>query len=385
VPHQADQIRSIAFISTSSGSLLNFRDQLMMALVARDIRVWALAPDYDEAGRAAIRAMGVEPIDFSMDRTGIRPGRDIRDTRALAALLRRLRPDATLGYFIKPVIYGTIAAWLAGVRHRFAMVEGMGYLFTDSGATVTPKLRVLRMVVGRLYTFAFSLAQRVFVLNSDDLAQITGAGWLPARKAVLIAGTGVPLDRFRQTPPPLKPFRFTLVGRVLREKGVAEFIEAARILRRERPDVEFELVGGTDLNPGAIPLDTVRGWHEEGVITWRGHVADMEAIYRNCTVFVLPSWREGKPRSTQEAMACGRAVVTTHAPGCRETVDEGVNGFKVPVRDVPALAAAMRRFLDDPQLAVRMGAASRRIAEEIFDVRVVNAAMMREIGIDPGS
>lgn len=377
-------VRSVAIISSLAFSLSNFRGPLIQRLIRQGLRVYALAPDYDATSRAAVRALGAEPVDISLDRTGLKPVRDLADMLRLVIVLRMLKPDLVFGYFIKPVIYGTIAAWLAGVSHRYALIAGLGYVFTPDGSRETVKRRVLRTTASMLYAVAFRLCRRVFLQNPDDRQVLSDLGALPPSKSVLVSGSGVDLGAFAAVAPMASPLQFVLVARLLREKGIVEYVEAARRIRADHPDVIFTLVGDVDTNPGGLPKGVVQGWVAEGVIEWPGRVHDVRPWLARASVFVLPSYREGKPRSTQEAMAIGRAVVTTDAPGCRDTVDEGVNGFKVPVRDVDALEAALRRFVADPALVAAMGAQSRRLAEERFDVHRINAQMLSamELGGD---
>lgn len=375
-------IRSIAMLTSGAATLANFRGPLIHTFVTRGIKVYALAPDHDETTRAAMVALGAEPVDVSLDRTGMHPFRDIRDMLALVGVFRRLRPDAVFGYFIKPVTYGTIAARMAGVRHRFAMVAGLGYIFTPDAGPDTPKRRLLRAIASALYWAAFRFCRVVFVQNEDDRRFFIQRGIAPEGKIELLAGSGVDFDRLSPAPPVTSPVTFLLMARLLREKGIAEFVEAGRILKRDHPDARFVLLGGWDPNPGGFTLEEVQAWADEGLIDWLGHQSDVRPIIAASSVFVLPSYREGKPRSTQEAMAIARPVVTTDAPGCRDTVIEGVNGYMVPVRDAPALALAMKRFLDRPDLIAPMGEASRKLAEERFDVRRINAHMLRAMGLE---
>lgn len=378
----AQPIRSVALISSSAFSLSNFRGPLIQALVSRGVRVYALAPDFDQTTRASVEQLGAVPVDFSLDRTGIRPLRDALDTLRLVTLLRRLKPDATLAYFIKPVIYGSLAAALAGVRRRFALVAGLGYVFTADGTGDGFKRRLLKAAALFLYRAAFRVCEAVFLQNQDDVDELVGRRVLPLDKVVLLSGSGVDLDRLSPTPPLQSPPTFLLMARLLREKGIVEFVEAARTLKRDYPEARFLLLGGSDSNPGRIDEALVQAWVEEGAIEWLGHVADVRPWIAASSVFVLPSYREGKPRSTQEAMAMGRAVVTTDAPGCRDTVEEGVNGYLVPVRDSAALADAMRTFIMNPSLMISMGLKSRRMAEQRFDVRAVNRTILAEMSLE---
>lgn len=375
-------VRAIAIVTSIAFSMANFRGPLIRRLVDKGITVYALAPDYDEQTRAAVRALGAKPVDISLERTGLRPARDMADMVRLAGTLRRLRPDLVFGYFIKPVIYGTLAARLAGVRRRYALVAGLGYVFTPDGTPDGAKRRALRRIASILYRVAFRLCDRVFLQNGDDLEVLCAGGVLPRDKAVLISGSGVDLARFRPAPPVLAPVTFVLVARLLREKGIAEYVAAARRIRAGGQAARFLLLGDVDANPGGLRREEVERWVAEGVVEWPGQVPDVRTWLAQSSVFVLPSYREGKPRSTQEAMAMALPVVTTDAPGCRDTVDEGVNGFKVPVRDDRALEAAMRRFIDDPALIAQMGQASRAMAERLFDVHRINDAMLRTMQLE---
>jgi glycosyltransferase involved in cell wall biosynthesis len=374
--------RSIAIVTSIAYSLANFRGPLIAELVARGLRVHALAPDFDDKTRAAVRALGAEPVDFPLERTGMRPLRDLRDAFALARLLRRLKPDIAFCYFVKPVIYGSLAAWLAGVKRRYALVAGLGFVFADDAASRTGKRRALQRAVSRLYALAFRACRKVFFQNDDDIGHFVSAGLIAPGKVVRLWGTGVDLDRFEAAPPQLAPIRFLLMARLLREKGIAEFAEAARLVRAAHPEVEFILAGGLDPNPGGLAEAQIRMWCGDRGLSWLGHIDDVVPVIRSCSVYVLPSYyREGVPRSTQEAMAMARPVITTDWIGCRETVEDGRNGFLVPAREVPPLVAAMERFIADPSLIVRMGRESRALAEERFDVHRINAKILEAMEI----
>lgn len=372
--------RSCAIVSSQAFSMVNFRGPLIGDLVAAGVQVHALAPDYDNELRQKISELGASPVDFRLTRTGMNPVRDGLDTLRLTALLRSLQPDVTLGYFIKPVIYGTLAGWLAGVPRRVAMIEGLGYVFTASGSRQTWKRKLLRTLVCWLYRFALARAQKVIFLNGDDLAEFVEAGLVHQAKAVKLGGIGVDLADWPLAPPVTQPVTFLLAARLLREKGIVEYAEAARKVKARHPDVRFVLLGGLDPNPGGLDQSEVETWVKEGLLEWPGHVA-VRPWLTQTSVFVLPSYREGVPRSTQEAMAMGRAVITTDAPGCRETVDEGANGFLVPVRDVPALTEALLRFVEAPTLIATMGKESRRLAEKRFDVHAINARLLKILGV----
>ncbi|MFN4034208.1 MAG: glycosyltransferase family 4 protein, partial [Fimbriimonadales bacterium] len=216
-------------------------------------------------------------------------------------------------------------------------------------------VKLLRTIVRNLYRAALRLAHSVLFLNPDDLDEFIRSSIVSRKKTILLGGIGVDLEEWLPAPPVLQPLTFTLAARLLREKGVVEFAEAARTLKQRYPETRFLLLGGLDTNPGALSESEARRWVQEGILEWLGHVPDVRPYFAQTSVYVLPSYREGVPRSTQEAMAMARPVITTDAPGCRETVIDGVNGFLVPPRDVAALVQAMERFIQQPELIIPMG------------------------------
>jgi glycosyltransferase involved in cell wall biosynthesis len=370
----------IAMIGNQAFSLLNFRGPLIEDLIGRGHKVYALAPEMTADVAQALRLLGAEPIEIKLARTGTSPVADLASLWNLTNTLRRLAPDVALSYAVKPAIYGTLAAWLAGVPSRFAMIEGLGYVFIErQGESVAQ--RALRKIVVELFRFALRRAGRVFFLNPDDIAEFSSRGLVRTEQALNIGGIGVDLEQWRPSVSVVQPVTFLFVGRLLKDKGVLEFVSAARVVKTRYPDVRFLMVGGPDENPESITRSVVEGWVAEGLLEWTGHVP-VEPWIEQSSVFVLPSYyREGVPRSTQEAMAMGRAVITTDSVGCRETVVDGRNGFLVPVRNPQALAEAMLRFIESPELIISMGAESRKLAEERFDVRKVNATIIEAMGL----
>lgn len=370
----SDPLR-LALITSYAPSLVNFRSTLIRTLCSHGVEVLALAPNFDSATREKIIDLGATPVDFPMSRTGLNPMLDALNTWRLAQLLLKLKPNITLGYFIKPVIFGSIAAWYARVPHRFAMVEGLGFVFTPTSDRLSFFRRVLKLLVMWLYKLGMSCAERVIFLNPDDMAELVAADLLPEEKSFLLGGIGVDLVRWQVAPSVSQPVTFLLVARLLREKGVEQYAQAARLVKQQYPLARFILLGGLDDNPGAISQADVEAWVDEGVLEWHGHVP-VQPWLAQSSVFVLPSYREGVPASTQEAMAMGRAVITTDVPGCRETVVDGVNGFLVPARSPEILAKKMCVFIEQPELIASMGSASRRMAEDKFDVHKVNRRLI---------
>ena len=380
--HKLNSRIIICVIGNQAFSLLNFRGLLIAEMVAGGAKVQALAPDYDEHTRAAVRAFGADPVDFSLSRTGMNPIRDAKDTLRLALLLRKLKPDIFLGYAIKPVIFGTFAAWLARVPRRFAMIEGLGYIFTPAEGADQFNRQILKGIAIMLYAIALKLANLVFFLNKDDIDEFSKKRIISLKKAFLLGGIGVDLDEWVSASPVMKPVTFLLAARLLREKGIMEYAKAARLIKQKHPNTRFVLLGDIETNPGSLSCDQIKIWDAEGILEWLGHVPDVKFWMAKASVFVLPSYyREGVPRSIQEAMAMARPIITTDAPGCRDAVIDGVNGLLVPVRDVCALADAMERFILQPELIGEMGKASRSIAEERFDVYKVNKIILCEMGL----
>ena len=356
--------------------MVNFRGHLIADLVAQGDRVYALAPDYTADYRARVSNLGAFPLDFELVRTGMSPWRDLYDMFKLTELLRKLKPDVTLSYFIKPVIYGTLAAWMARVPHRVAMIEGLGYVFTATGSKLPWSRVLLREGVSLLYRMALSRAHRVIFLNKDDIFDFLKMGLIGLPKVCPVDGIGVDLDYWEVAAPVFSPVTFLLAARLLREKGILEFAQAATIVKKRHPQTRFILLGALDPNPGSLGIVQVQHLVDDGIIEWPGHV-NLKPWMAQASVYVLPSYREGLPRSTQEAMAMGRAVITTDVPGCRETVIDGVNGFLVQVRDPQALADAMLNFINQPELIELMGLQSRLMVEDRFDVRKINPQLLK--------
>ena len=370
----------LALITSQATSLLNFRGPLIVEMVARGVEVFAIAPDFDDQLRQSVSAIGAVPVDCRFSRTGINPVYDLVAVLRLARVLRRVDVDVALGYFIKPVIFGTLAAVIARVPHRFCMIEGLGYVFTPAAGIESLKRKSLRILVSLLYKFALKFVHKAFLLNDDDIREMIGRGLLKKTQVIKLGGIGVDLQEWMPQASFAGPITFILAARLLREKGILDFVEAARIVKARHPEIKFVLLGGLDSNPGGLKSEEVAGWVAEGLLVWPGHVP-VRRWFAEASVFVLPSYREGVPRSTQEAMAMGRAVITTDAPGCRDTVIDGRNGFLVPVRNPLALSQAMLRFVAAPDLIETMGNESRAIAVERFDVHKVNDSILKVIGI----
>ena len=364
--------RRVVIIGNQALTVANFRSVLIKDIVARGHEVFAVAPNFDTENRLRIKEVGATAVDVPLSRTGINPFRDLRDTFRLWQCLRQLKPNVVLASTIKPVIYGTIAATVSGVPDRFALITGLGYAFSES---VTLRDRAVQFIAKELYRIALRQTRMVFVQNPDDADELVEENIVSRDKIMRVNGTGVDLDEWPVLNLPELPITFTLAARLLGEKGIREYAAAARRVKHLHPDVRFLLLGDLDSNPSAIPEQEIAGWVSEGLIEWPGYV-DIRPWMAQTSIYILPSYREGVPRSTQEAMSSGRPIITTDVPGCRETVNPGKNGFRVPPKDVEALVSAMLFFIDNPEQIEIMGQASRALAEERFNVHPINEQIL---------
>lgn len=362
----------VLLVSNDIGNLYRFRGALISEFVCRGYQVFAAAPPQSGPYQARIEALGAVFCPWDICRTGRNPLPDLLAAVRLARLTRRVRPDIFFGYTIKPVIYGMLAARLVGVPWRTAMITGLGYAFMH-GEKFSGKIVQSLGWLG--YRAALSQANVVVFQNEDDIGSFRKWGLLA--KHVLVGkvnGSGVDIEQYSERPLPEGQPVFLMMARLLRDKGVYEFITAARQVRQRLPLARFLLVGAPDSNPTAIRQSEVDGWIAEGLIDYRGHLEDPRPALAEAHIFVLPSYREGTPRVNLEAMAIGRAIITTDVVGCRETVVDGVTGLLVPSHDPVPLAEAMIRLGSDLALAARMGKAGRRLCEERFESAAVAAA-----------
>lgn len=360
-------------------SVLTFRGELLRAMVQHGHDVLALAPDEDPTVSSALADMGVAFGTVPLRRTGLNPVRDLQTVVALARVFRRFKADAVLVYAAKPVVYGSIAARLACVPLRAALITGAGSAL--SGATGVRR-RAIAALLRTMYRVALRGVHIVFFQNPDDERLFRASGLLrDGARVQRVNGSGVDLARFTEAPLPPPPTTFLMMARLIRDKGVVEYHEAARQVRRSHPDVRIQLLGATDPNPTAISNAELAAWRAEGSVEYLGSTRDVRPFLAKAHVCVLPSYGEGMPRSVLEAMAMGRAILTTDVPGCRETVVAGRNGVLVPARDADSLSRAMLVLLEDPARLEQMGRESRRIAEDRFDVRVVNGTILAAMGL----
>ena len=368
----------VVIVGTVASSIIGFRSDLIKKLISEGCSVTAFATDYTNEQRALVVAMGAEPVNYNFNRGGLNPFSDIINTLALAKQLKSIKPDLVFSYFAKPVVFGTLAARIARVPYIVAMLEGLGFSFTEQPNGLPFKTKVIRIVQIFLYRLAFPFLDRLIFLNPDDPIDLLGKYNLKVKKFSVLGGIGLSLDNYPYSLSISKPVRFIFVGRLLAEKGINEYISAAKLVKQQYPTAEFVVLGDLDeSNPGGLTQLQLDSYIDQNIVIYPGHVNNVHDWLADSSVFVLPSYyREGVPRSTQEAMAIGRAVITTDVPGCRETVIDGVNGFFVPPWSPSLLAKNMIKFIDQPELIEQMGKESYRIAQEKFDAEKVNKRLV---------
>ena len=371
----------VAFVGIQTTELLTFRKEMLRAMVARGHTVLALAPEDDPQVTRELRSMRVAFEPIPLRRAGLSPIADSMTLIALTRILRRYHADAILVSAAKPIVYGSIAARLAGVPMRAAMVTGIGSAL-GGGASV--RRRFLSRLLRSMYGIGLRHDHVIFFQNVDDERLFTELGLVAGsrQQIVQIAGSGIDIDAFTPAPLPSAPVTFLMVARLLRDKGLLEYIEAARLVRKAHPAVRFGLLGPLDPNPEGISPKELELIRREGCVEYLGESSDVRPFIAAAHVVVLPSYREGTPRSILEAMSMGRAILTTDVPGCRATVESGRNGLLVEPRSAESLADGMLELIDRADQLGAMGREGRQIVERRFDVRDVNRVILTAMGLD---
>lgn len=368
--------KRVFLVVNTDAFFLSHRRALGLALRDAGARVTVVAGESPDGHREILKD-GHGFVSLPVSPGGRNPLREAGTLAFLGELYARHRPDVVHHVTIKPVLYGSVVARALRIPTINA-VSGLGYVFIPQPGDPLSQ-RAIRALALRAYETALSGPRtRTIFQNPDDLRTFVEGRLVPEGQAVLIRGSGVDLGRFAPTPLPEGAPLVVLPARVLWDKGVRELVEAARVVRRARPDVRFALVGGNDTeNPARVPTETLRGWEKEGVVEWWGHRTDMPEVLKQATLVVLPSYREGLPLALAEAAAAGRPAITTDVPGCREAVREGETGWLVPPKDAPALATALSAALADPAELARRGARARTFAERELGREAVLQATLR--------
>jgi glycosyltransferase involved in cell wall biosynthesis len=367
----------VVVIGSLAESLIIFRGPLLLELGRRGHDVIACAPHASLNIQKQLQKLGVKYHHIPFIRRGLNPIIDLYSLLFLVFFLRDVKPDNILSYTVKPVIYGSLAGQVAQVPRICSIITGRGYVFSNGDF----KQKMAGKVASLLYKICLRSNHKVFFQNPDDIKLFIGQGLLKKPdQAVLVNGSGVDTDFYKPVPLP-KKVSFLLIARLIKDKGVYEYIEAARVVKQKYPEVIFYLAGPIEIGPNSVPRSKVDSWCFEKIIKYCGALDDVRPALGNASVYVLPSYCEGTPRTVLEAMSIGRPIITTDVPGCRETVREGLNGFFVPVADSSALAGSMIKFIEQPELIPAMGHESRKIALEKYDVHKVNAVIIQSMGL----
>lgn len=369
--------KRVFVVGSLASSLIRFRGSLIATMLARGHSVVAVAPQIDRTTADELQTLGATVREIPLQNVSLNPQALLRSLRAMRALIREERPDVILSYTIKPVIVAALAGRSEEVPTIVSLITGVGYAFTGGQEL---KRLVSRLVATWLYRLALARSDVIVFQNRDDERLFRDLKLIGhERTTQIVNGSGVDLVHFAPVPLPER-LSFLMISRLLKDKGIREFSAAAKRIKAEHPEVPIVLVGDFDPSPDSLSREELEELIRCG-IDYRGHLHDVRPAIAQCSVYVLPSYREGTPRSVLEAMAMGRAIITTDAPGCRETVRDGENGVLVEPRDAKSLHAAMASFIEQPGLAERMGRASRKLAEEKYDVQQVNANLLRYAGL----
>lgn len=360
----------ILIISPKNKTVFNFRGDLIKDMISRGNDVYVTGPNQEFI--EDIYALGVKEfleVPFVKDNTSVCG--DLAYLSQLKRIMRKISPDLVFSYTIKPVIYGSLAAKSCGIKKIYPMVTGLGRVYASQNL----KAKAVRFVAKCLYKKAFKACSKVIFQNNTDVSEFVEEKCLKEEKCVVVNGSGVNMQRFGKSPIPEKPV-FLMVSRIIREKGVLDFAQAARIVKRNVPEARFIILGGFDKSIGALKESDLREYIEDGSIELPGEVKDPVLYYAQSSVFVLPSYyREGLPRTILEAMACGRLVITTDWPGCREPIEDGVNGFLVPIKSPAELAEKMLMLASDRGKILQMAEAAFNTCKTRYEVSIVNQQM----------
>jgi len=366
---------NIAILGALPSSLYNFRGELIKSL-SNNSQVVAMASGANNKEVEVVEELNCRYVDYPVSRNGLNPVKDARTLIFLSFLFRSESSDLVLAYTIKPIIWGGIAARFANVQSFYAMITGLGYAFQKGGVAKN----LLNVLVKFLYRSALKKSKGVIFQNRDNMQVFIDEGIVPKEKCFLVNGSGVDLSHYSLSPLPSTP-HFLLIARLLGDKGIREYAQAAKLVKQKYPEAVFELVGPEDPSPDGIKLDEVHQWTESGAIKYSGATTDVRPFIENCAIYVLPSYHEGMPRTVLEAMAMGRPILTTDVPGCRETVIDGENGWLVEKANAEQLAEKMIWFIENQDKWQEMGKSSHDMAYEKFDVHKVNAEILKIMGL----
>ncbi|MDW7671921.1 MAG: glycosyltransferase family 4 protein [Bacillota bacterium] len=368
----------IAVLSSHTSSLFWFRLDMMKEFIKHGHSVIALGPEPEADWKAKFFEHQIDYRHLYVERNGINPFNDLKTYRELSRFMKQEKPDKVFTYQAKTVVYGSLAARENGIREVYPLIAGLGSVFRGTGL----KNRAIRAIMKAQYRAACSASRKVFFQNQDDKNEFVNHRLVREDQTMIINGSGVNLEKFQPAPLPEAP-AFLYIGRLIKDKGVMEYLEACRQIKAKYPHARCLLVGPYDSNPSALQPSELKPFTENDMIDYYGEQIDVRPFIAQCTTYVLPSYHEGTPKTVLEAMAMGRAIITSDAPGCRETVTDGDNGYLVPVRDVDGLVQKMEYLILNPAVNQSMSERSLVLAREKYDVNLVNRSIMQTMKLLP--
>lgn len=358
-------------IGPKTKTVVNFRGDLLCDIKKRGYEVVVVVPENACLDFFKENGIKVRLVNLNKNSTSIR--NSLAYCRDLQRIIEEEKPDKVFSFTIKPVVFGSIAAKRAGVKEIYSLVCGLGLLYSSDALSI----RVLRMIAGILYRYALKFNDKVIFQNSDDIEEFVKRGYVKRERCELVNGSGVNLKKFKRNKIPKNKISFLMVSRVLKEKGVMEYFEAAKIVKKKYPEAEFVYVGAIDRNKNAIGLDELRPYTEAGIVEYVPETNEVEKYVAESSVFVLPTYyREGIPRTLLEATAMGRPIITTKTPGCKEVVTEGKNGVFVKPRDSRDLAEKMIYMIKNRDKLQEMGDKSYDMCLKKFRIDIIDDKMM---------
>ena len=368
----------LVIISNISTSLINFRGELIKKWINLGFEVYTFSPEYKDNHQEILENWGAKTIEYNLNRSSLNPFKDFSSIIDLKNKLKEINPNYIFAYTIKPVIFSSLISKSLDLKGMYSLMPGLGYAFNDGGL----KNKIVNKIAVLLYKISLKNNDKVFFQNPDDLNLFVDLNLIDQEKTVLVNGSGVDTDEFYNTELQTDKISFLIMARLLKSKGIKQYIEAARILKKDYSEVEFNILGSPGSGPDAVSLEYVKKSDRDNIINYPGRVEDVKPFIAKNSVYVLPSYyREGTPRSILEAMSMGKPIITTDNPGCRETVVDGQNGFLIPVKDHKILAEKMRYFIENKNEIIKMGKESRKIAEEKYDVHKVNQKIIEEMSL----
>lgn len=372
------KFNSIMIISNISTSLVNFRGELIKKWIDLGYEVYTLAPGYKDGHQEILETWGAKTVEYNLNRSGLNPFKDINSIIDLKNKLKAIDPDYIFAYTIKPVIFSSLISKKLDLKGMYSLMPGLGYAFNNGGIKNT----IVNKVAVFLYKISLKNNNKLFFQNPDDLNLFIDLNLIGRGKTVLVNGSGVDIDEFYNTEPQTEKISFLLMARLLKSKGIIEYIKAAEIIKSNYSEVDFKILGSPGSGPDAVDMNYVNQAVKKGIINYPGRVENVKEYIAQSSVYVLPSYyREGTPRSILEAMSMGKPIITTDNPGCRETVVDGKNGFMIPIKNHKILAEKMKYFIENREAIINMGKESRKIAEEKYDVHKVNQKIIENMNL----